>query len=60
MSKGFAVFMGLMLLSACAHRGATRVKCEGPLRPINADWTHSAPVATESAAPAPTAPEHPQ
>lgn len=24
-----------VLLSACAHRGAIRVQCEGPLRPIN-------------------------
>jgi len=24
------------LLAGCAHRGAVRVECEGPLRPINA------------------------
>jgi hypothetical protein len=24
-----------VLLSACAHHGAIRVQCEGPLRPIN-------------------------
>ena len=24
-----------VFLSACAHHGATRVQCEGPLRPIN-------------------------
>ena len=25
----------LVALSACAHRGAVRVDCTGPLRPIN-------------------------
>jgi hypothetical protein len=24
-----------LFLAACAHRGAVRVDCEGPLRPIN-------------------------
>jgi hypothetical protein len=24
-----------LFLAACAHRGAVRVECEGPLRPIN-------------------------
>jgi hypothetical protein len=28
-------FLVTMLLSGCAHRGAVRVECEGPLRPIN-------------------------
>ena len=25
----------LTLLAGCAHRGAVRVECDGPLRPIN-------------------------
>ena len=25
----------ISLLAACAHRGAVRVECDGPLRPIN-------------------------
>ena len=25
----------LNLLTGCAHRGAVRVECDGPLRPIN-------------------------
>jgi hypothetical protein len=25
----------LTLLTGCAHRGAVRVECDGPLRPIN-------------------------
>ena len=25
----------ISLLAGCAHRGAVRVECEGPLRPIN-------------------------
>jgi hypothetical protein len=39
---GFIVFKKLSVLivclislSACAHRGAVRVDCKGPLRPIN-------------------------
>jgi hypothetical protein len=39
---GFIVFKQLSILivclislSACAHRGAVRVDCKGPLRPIN-------------------------
>jgi hypothetical protein len=29
-------WMVAILLAACAHRGAVRVECEGPLRPISA------------------------
>ena len=29
------VFLLTVVLAGCAHRGAVRVECEGPLRPIN-------------------------
>jgi hypothetical protein len=29
------VWMVAIFLVGCAHRGAVRVQCEGPLRPIN-------------------------
>lgn len=32
-------WMVAILLAGCAHRGAMRVECEGPLRPINAPAT---------------------
>ena len=41
------------VLSACAHRGAVRVECDGPLRPINASSIKPDPV---SVAPVPAAP----
>jgi hypothetical protein len=28
-------FLLVTLLAGCAHRGAVRVACDGPLRPIN-------------------------
>jgi hypothetical protein len=28
-------FVVTMALAGCAHRGAVRVECQGPLRPIN-------------------------
>jgi hypothetical protein len=28
-------FLLMILLAGCAHRGAVRVECDGPLRPIN-------------------------
>jgi hypothetical protein len=28
-------FVLMTLLAGCAHRGAVRVECDGPLRPIN-------------------------
>jgi hypothetical protein len=28
-------FILMTLLAGCAHRGAVRVECDGPLRPIN-------------------------
>jgi hypothetical protein len=35
-SKQLSVLIVCLLsLSACAHRGAVRVDCKGPLRPIN-------------------------
>lgn len=42
-----------LVLSACAHRGATRMECDGPLRPINPPMPEHDPV---SIAPATTAP----
>lgn len=41
------------LLAACAHRGAVRVDCEGPLRPINSPSQPEPPV---SVVPAPAVP----
>jgi hypothetical protein len=36
MSRQLSVLvLCLVSLSACAHRGAVRVDCNGPLRPIN-------------------------
>lgn len=53
MLKAFARFLFVSaLLSACAHRGAVRVDCEGPMRPIN-------PPAQPSEAPVSVAPAHP-
>jgi len=37
------------VLSACAHHGAVRVECNGPLRPINAPSQHEPPVSVEPA-----------
>jgi hypothetical protein len=57
MFKGLIQMILVMLLvSACAHRGAPRVNCTGPLRPINASSRTQAPVSTEPAplTPAPT------
>jgi hypothetical protein len=28
-------WMVVLFLAGCAHRGAVRVECDGPLRPIN-------------------------
>jgi hypothetical protein len=33
--RSFSILAALVLLSACAHRGAVKVDCEGPLRAIN-------------------------
>jgi hypothetical protein len=45
-------WMIAILLSGCAHRGAVRVECEGPLRPINAASTsRDAPVTVVPASP---------
>jgi hypothetical protein len=41
-----------LLLGACAHRGAVRVDCEGPLRSINQPSPQEPPV---SISPAPRA-----
>ena len=36
MLKPWASFLILtVILAGCAHRGAMRVDCDGPLRPIN-------------------------
>ncbi len=36
MPKAFIGFLMVAIsLAGCAHRGAARVECEGPLRPIN-------------------------
>ena len=42
------------LLTACAHRGAVRVNCEGPLRPINHPFEAQPPVTVVPASDAPT------
>jgi hypothetical protein len=42
------------LLTACAHRGAVRVDCEGPLRPINRPSEAQPPVTVAPASDAPT------
>jgi len=35
-SKSWALFLILtVFVAGCAHRGAVRVECDGPLRPIN-------------------------
>jgi hypothetical protein len=39
-------WMVAILLAGCAHRGAARVECEGPLRPINASATLRDPPVT--------------
>jgi hypothetical protein len=45
-------WMVAILLAGCAHRGAARVECEGPLRPINASATlRDAPVTVVPASP---------
>jgi hypothetical protein len=35
MLKTLVHLLILASVTACAHRGAVRVECEGPLRPIN-------------------------
>ena len=35
MPNTYRFLMVTILLAGCAHRGAVRVECEGPLRPIN-------------------------
>jgi hypothetical protein len=43
-----------IVLAGCAHSGAVRVECEGPLRPINAPATlRDAPVTVVPASPDP-------
>ncbi len=45
-------WMVAIVLAGCAHRGAARVECEGPLRPINASATlRDAPVTVVPASP---------
>jgi hypothetical protein len=49
-------FIGVVILTAamgaCAHHGAPRAGCDGPLRPIN----HPDPIGTPSEAPRAAAP----
>ena len=54
MLRTYALWIVLAaLLTACAHRGAVRVECEGPLRPINRPASPGeAPVSVTPAAPA--------
>lgn len=40
-----------LILSGCAHRGAMRVDCEGPLRPINQPTLKGPPVTVVPASP---------
>ena len=48
MFKGsISMILVMLLVSACAHRGAPRVNCTGSLRPINASSRTQAPVSTE-------------
>jgi hypothetical protein len=53
MLKPWASFLILtVILAGCAHRGAMRVDCEGPLRPINrAANLKEAPVTVVPASP---------
>jgi hypothetical protein len=45
-------FLLMTLLAGCAHRGAVRVECDGPLRPINRPAPlKDAPVAVAPASP---------
>ena len=43
----------MIILAGCAHRGAVRVDCDGPLRPINRGaQLKDAPVSLAPASPA--------
>ncbi len=48
----FTRFLATLVLAAlagaCAHKGAVKVDCDGPLRPINPPIADSAPVSIES------------
>ena len=45
-------FFLMTLLAGCAHRGAVRVECDGPLRPINRPaLVNDAPVSVVPASP---------
>jgi hypothetical protein len=48
----FRLFVFSVIVAGCAHRGAVRVECEGPLRPINRPAPlNDAPVTVEPASP---------
>jgi hypothetical protein len=50
----FRLFIVSIIVAGCAHRGAVRVECEGPLRPINAPTNpKDAPVTVVPASPDP-------
>lgn len=38
--------LGLLSVLGCAHKGAVRVRCDGPLRPVNAPVVAPAPAAS--------------
>jgi hypothetical protein len=50
----FRLFVFSVIVAGCAHRGAVRVECAGPLRPINRPAPlNDAPVMVEPASPDP-------
>jgi hypothetical protein len=49
MLKSVASMILVITLAACAHRGAVRVDCDGPLRPVNSPIeSHEPPVSVDS------------
>jgi hypothetical protein len=50
MVKSMVVSMIALSLTACAHHGAVRVDCDGPLRPVNTPTeAHDPPVSVAPA-----------
>jgi hypothetical protein len=47
MFKRLSLLILAFAVTACAHRGAVRVVCEGPLRPINRPAPAPQPAAAE-------------
>ena len=52
MFKPLSLLILAAAVTACAHRGAIRVVCEGPLRPINRPAPAPQPAAGEPSGPA--------